>query len=250
MEKKDGTKVTKTTVKVWRPLVAKLEARMNEACLRRDLYLARLLASEVQHLDAEVAIANSPSAYNHVFDRLETLERKPVSLALPPELVEKINDVCKRKYIVRDAFFNRIFLLLAASPKNLDTILFPTYHGDWKRDVWREYGNESNTIDLGVLPLASLIDPFWAIREGFLLNLRNLELIDYKDPVSCKKIKLIKDDQGNITLPENIYTKYLSLKVGDNDLTGMNCYIPDFLITENSTQCKRDEEIEEMKNLI
>jgi len=244
MERKDGTKVTKTTVKVWRPLVAKLEARMNEACLRRDLYLARLLACEVQHLDAEVAMANSQAAYDHVFARLESLDRKAMSLALPPELVEQINDVCKRKRIVRDAFFNRLFLLLAASPKQLDAILFPDYDGDWKRDVWREYGNDSTTVDLGVLPLASVTDPFWAIREAFLFDHTASELIDWTDPESGSLVKVRGMEQGNVTLPYNVYAGYLNQKAGNSDLIGLNCYVPDWLVPEHSTSQKPDDELD------
>ena len=244
MQRKDGTKVTKTTVRVWKPLVAKLETRMNEACLRRDLYLARLLTCEVQHLDAEVAIPNSQAAYDHVFARLETLDRKAVSLALPPELVEKINDVCKRKRIVRDAFFNRLFLLLAASPKNLDAILFPAYDGDWKRDVWREYGNDSTTVDLGVLPLASVTDPLWAIREAFLLNHQNVDLIDWKDPEGGSNVKVMDMGLGNVTLPDNVYTRYLSQKAGPSDLIGLNCYVPDWLVPEHPIRQKREDELD------
>ena len=228
MERKDGTKVTKTTVKVWQPLVAKLEARMTEACLRRDLYLARLLAGEVQHLDAEVAVANSQAAYDHVFERLESLNRKPMSLALPPALVEQINAVCKRKRIVRDAFFNRLFLLLVASPKNLDALLFPAYAGDWKRDVWRQYGNDSITVELGVQPLAAVTDPFWAIREAFVMDHPNSNLQDWADPDSGAKVQMMEVQPGDWTLPENVYTKYLDQKAGQHDLVGLNCHVPDW----------------------
>lgn len=228
MERKDGTKVTKTTVKVWRPLADKLEARMTEACLRRDFYLARLLTSEVQHLDAEVAVASSQAAYEHVSDRLERLDRKAVSLALPPALVGQINEVCKSKRIVRDAFFNRLFLLLAASPKNLNALLFPTYEGDWKQDVWHEYGNDSATVDLGVLPLASVTEPFWAIREAFVMNNRNLNSQESPDQGSGTTVQMIKVQPGKWTLPENVYTKYMDQKAGQHDLIGLNCYLPDW----------------------
>ena len=228
MERKDGAKVTKTTVKVWQPLVAKLEARMTEACLRRDLYLARLLASEVKHLDAEVAVANSQVAYDYVFERLESLNRKPMSLALPPTLVEQINAVCRRKRIVRDAFFNRLFLLLVASPKNLDALLFPTYDGDWKRDVWRQYGDDTLTVEQGVQPLAVVTDPFWAIREAFVMDHPNWSLTDWTDPDSGATVQMMEVQAGDWALPDNVYTKYLDQKAGVHDLVGLNCHVPDW----------------------
>lgn len=244
MGKKDGITPTKITIKVWKPVVTKLEARMNEACLRRDLYLARLLASEVQHLDTEVAVANSQAAYDHVFERLESLERKSMSLALPPDLVERINNVCKRKRIVRDAFFNRLFLLLAATPKGLDSILFPTYDGDWKRDVWRKYGDDSATVEMGVLPLASVTDPFWAIREAFEIDYMAVDLHDWTDPESGGQVKVMNMGLGNFTLPENVYTRYLNQKTGNSDLIGLNCYVPDWLVPEHSIRQKRENELD------
>lgn len=244
MGKKDGTTPTKITIKVWKPVVEKLEARMNEACLRRDLYLARLLASEVQHLEAEVAVANSQAAYNHVFERLESLDRKSMSLALPPELVEQINDVCKRKRIVRDAFFNRLFLLLAAPPKALDVIMFRDYSGDWKRDVWRKYGDDSVTMEMSVLPLASVTNPFWAIREAFEIDHMAVELQDWTDPESGHQVKLMDAGFGNVTLPQNVYTRFLHDQIAKVDLTGLNCYMPDWKIPEHLANQKRVNELD------
>lgn len=231
MERKDGTQVTKTTVKVWQPLVAKLEARMNEACLRRDLYLTRLLTHEIEHLDAEVGIANSQAAYDHVFERLDELKRKPMSLALPPTLVEKINAVCIRKRIVRDAFFNRVFLLLVASPKNVDALLFPGYVVDWRRGVWHQYGDDSHTVELGVQPLAAVTDPFWAMRTAFEMEHPNVDLRDRVDPDTGTRVKMIEVQPGDWTLPENIYTKYFDQKAGGHDLNGLNCHVPDWRLS-------------------
>lgn len=35
--------VPKISVKIWRPLIEKFDEKMDEACLRRDAYLAKLL---------------------------------------------------------------------------------------------------------------------------------------------------------------------------------------------------------------
>ena len=81
MERKDGAKVTKTTVKVWQPLVAKLEARMTEACLRRDLYLARLLASEVKQQGTACLLVTHSTAAAARADRVLRLTPKGVQPA-------------------------------------------------------------------------------------------------------------------------------------------------------------------------
>lgn len=244
MERKDGTKITKTTIKVWRPLVAKLEARLNETCLRRDLYLSRLLSTEVVNLDQEVAVANSPAAYNHVLERLDRLDRKAMSLALPPDVLDKVNDVCSRKNIVRDAFFNRLFLLLAASPKAIDAIFFRGYQGDWKRDVWRKFGDDSSTVDTGVLPLASLSDPFWAIREALEIDHESIELTDWVSPSDGRVVKMMDMGLGNVTLPWSLYTKYLDNGISNVDLVGFNCYVPDWQVPSHAEALKRKSEMD------
>lgn len=244
MGKKDGIEPTKITIKVWIAVADKLEKRMNDACLRRDLYLARLLVSEIEHLDQEVAIANSQEAYDHVFERLEGLKRKPMSLALPPDLVKRLNDVCQQKRIVRDAFFNRLFLLLAATPQGLDAILFRGYDGDWKRDVWRKYGDDSATVEMGVLPLASVTDPFWAIREAFEMDHMTVGLHDWTDPESGHQVKVVDVGLENVTLPGNVYTKLLHDQVGNVDLTGLNCYLPDWKVPKHPSSLKRSNELD------
>ena len=119
-----ATKTLKTppkiSVKIWRPIIDKLDQKLDAACLRRDAYLNKVLENELPWLDSEVSLANSPAAQAFVAARLDQLDRKLVSLTLRPELIEQLNDICQRKRIVRDAFFNRLFLLLALKPKGID----------------------------------------------------------------------------------------------------------------------------------
>lgn len=244
MGKKDGITSAKITIRVWKPLVEKLDARMNEACLRRDQYLAKLLDSEVTHLDAEVALSNSQAAFAFVADQLEALDRKSMSLALPLDLVERINDVCRRKRIVRDAFFNRLFFLLAATPKALDKVLFLTYEGDWRLDVWRKYRDDSTTIESSVFPLASVTDPFWALREAFDIEREGTDLRDWRDPETGLLIKMAHMPPDHYMLPENVYSKYLNTKIGGHDLTAMNCYVPDWLIPNHPASKQRHNELD------
>ena len=77
----------KISVKIWRPIIEKLDAKLDAACLRRDAYLAKLLATELDHLDAEVSLPNSPAAHDFTLERLDAFDRKLVSIALAPDLV-------------------------------------------------------------------------------------------------------------------------------------------------------------------
>ena len=65
--------VPKISVKIWRPILDKLDAKIESACLRRDAYLAKVLEVELDWLDQEVSIPNSQASYDYVLERLDRL---------------------------------------------------------------------------------------------------------------------------------------------------------------------------------
>lgn len=201
--KTEKTAIPKTSAKVWRPILEKLETKMSAACLRRDAYLSRVLEIELDHLEREVPTPNSDAARAFVAQKLEALpDRKLVSFALKPELVERLNEICTRKKIVRDAFFNRLLLLLAVAPKVLDRIL--GLSSQWREELLREYGNETffqNFFE----PIETDINPFWAIRDW----------IDEADASASE------DSHG-------VHGLFISSDCfKDVDLSGLNCYVAD-----------------------
>ncbi len=159
-----ATKELKTTpkisVKIWRPILDKLDKKLESTCLRRDAFLGKLLKSEVEMLDQEVSIPNSQESYEYVFRELDKLDRWPVSLALPSEISARLNEVCATKRIVRDAFFHRLFLLLAASNDQIDTLIFgPGKLGhEWCGEVWRQLNYSSANFEDGFYPLGAVTE--------------------------------------------------------------------------------------------
>lgn len=110
---------TKILVKVYEPLIAIMQHKIDAACLKRDAYLDKALRVETEFLRKEIATPNSDKAKNYIASQLSDLKLKPLNLLLSTETVDLINEVCKEKNVPRDAFLNRFFLLLIAS----DTIL-------------------------------------------------------------------------------------------------------------------------------
>jgi hypothetical protein len=222
----------KTSVRIWRPIIDKLELKLEAACLRRDAFLARVLDTESAWLDREVSIANSAETYAFVMNRLDTLDRKLVTLALPPELTARINEICARKRIVRDAFFNRLFLLMAASPQLLDHLLFKNLEGDWRTDLLAEFPRAWGKAAVATFtdPLAPATDPFWAIREmleEYSGQGENVELVTGEDGL---KRKIVRNSDGTLTPTTNIYTTVFEQKIGSIELLGLSCYLPDWRI--------------------
>lgn len=242
---KDLKTTPKISVKIWRPIIKKLDEKLETACLRRDAYLAKLLAVELDHLDDEVSIPNTQASYDYVFSLLDTFDRKLVSLALPQELTIRLNEICTQKKIVRDAFFNRIFLLLAAAPAVIDDLLFADAADDWRRDVWSEYKHEGPFFQNGFYPLEPMVDPFWAVRCAMTMHAEDAGSEDYVEPISGKSIRVTRDLSGVPIPVDSIYTTVFTKKSGTNDLRGLSCYLPDKDIpghdAEKAHQAKLDD---------
>ena len=248
MSKRDPKPVpTKISVKIWRPIINKLDAKIEASCLRRDAYLAKVLEGELTELDREVCLPNSQAAHDHVLEELDKLDRKLVSLALPPALAERLKDICSRKRIVRDAFFNRLFLLLAASPKSIDVLFFSSWTDDWRGEVWREYKHEGPFFQNGFYPLEAVVDPFWAMRCALELAESDNGAVDrITDPTTGSEGKVIRDISGEVVPVESVYTKVLDKKIGDNSLVGMSCHFPDHLIPGHATEKVHNAKLDEL----
>ena len=246
MSKQNPKPVQKISVKIWKPIIEKLDAKIESACLRRDAYLAKVLACELDWLEREVSMPNSPDAYKFVCEQLEKLDRKLVSLALPPDLTKRLNDTCSRKRIVRDAFFNRLFLLLAASPRLVDALLFGDHAEQWRLEVWSESKNDGPFFHNGFYPLEPMIDPFWAIRRGLeILSIDEPPAEEWVDPSSGQTVPIRRDLAGEPLPIDSVYTVVFDQRGGKHSLLGMSCFMPNSRIpgheAESVSRAKLDE---------
>ncbi len=246
MSKQNPKSIQKISVKIWRPIIEKLDSKIEASCLRRDAFLAKLLESELVALDREVCVPNSQAAHDHVFEELDKLDRKLISLALPAPTALRLKEVCDRKCIVRDAFFNRLFLLLAAGPKTIDALFFSSWEEDWRSLVWSEYRHEGPFFQSGFYPLEAPVDPFWAMRCA--LKLAESDAGEVKrliNPATGIEGKVTRDLCGQEVPVESLYTKVLDKKVGSASLVGLSCHLPDFLVPgtteERAHKMKLDE---------
>lgn len=228
---------TKISVNIWRPIIDKLDQKLDAACLRRDAYLNKVLENELPWLDSEVSLANSPAAKAFVTASLDQLDRKLVSLTLRPDLIEQLNDICQRKRIVRDAFFNRLFLLLALRPKGIDTLFFSAVEGEWKEALWNDTKTDRNFWLNGLYPLEPVIAPFWAIRAGLEIYAESTGTEEYQDPDTGKTIRVQYEHEAVSPL-NSVYTAFFSSELKDTDLTGLNCYVPDWRVPDTVAAAK------------
>lgn len=199
--------VKKIAAKVWQPVMDKLDKKMELGCLRRDAYIEEILAIELERLDEEITQANSEAARDFVVARLSLLNRKVVTFTLQADLVERLDEICARKRIVRDAFFNRILLLLTATPSQIDRLFLGVLDSDWRNTVWNAHVCDWGFFPNIFYPLEPDVDPFRVIREGIKLNNEGHDVDNafYRTMLTDRHFK-------------------------DRDLFGLNCYLPDIFV--------------------
>lgn len=209
--------VRKIAVKVWQPVIDKLEKKLELGCLRRDAYIGKVLAIELTRLDEEIAQPNSEAARDFVATKLNLLNRKTVTFSLRADLIDKLDEICTKKLIIRDAFFNRILLILTATPSQIDRLL--ALDSDWQNIVWKEHNCEWDSFPNIFYPLEPYLDPFWVIREG---------------------IRLTGSDQSfyRVVLTDRHFK--------DRDLFGLNCYLNDKDVPETPTWLENEQSLDDL----
>jgi hypothetical protein len=237
MNSKVTKSIPKISVKIWDPILEKLNQKFDAACLRRDAYLNKILTAEISNLDQEVSIQNSEESQKYIADCLNNMkDRTLVSLALEPKLISDLNLICKRKNIVRDAFFNRLFLFLAAKQSFIDSFFFPTIPDGWKgmvlKDLEQTYGNYWSDE---LYPMSFQEDPFWALRRGIDLYEECEGEEKSQTKTSDSQIRLERDLESEEFVPRiSIYTKRLqklkSSEGAEIDATGFNCFLQKSLV--------------------
>lgn len=260
---------SKVTITVWRPVWSKLEKQLESACLKRDAYVDALIDHELDHLDAEMAIANSDDAQRFIDKQLRALinaNATPLSLALSSETLRKLEGICKRKKVVRDAFFNRLFLFIAFGPDMAWKLFFRnTWMGhdkpkpsDWTRMVWEECKHDGPFFENVFDPFAAHLDPIWPIRACFdVIEAQDKPAyVNFTDPKTKQTVKMVRwVPEDLLYLPPRFYTSVLtdhdllkapSARPGQpqqrkvqqafHNLYGLNCYLPNFHIPGHPEQ--------------
>lgn len=202
-------KKTKISVQIWCEILKELDAKMEASCLRRDAYLSKILRLEIEKLDEEIAQPNSTDAYKHVSKQLDMLGRKLITLTIDADLVEKLNNICVKKKIVRDAFFNRLFFMLVASNARVDALfLVPE---NWRLEIWSEYRNDffGNIFN----PLDEVMNPLEPLRYG----IKEFELDNFYCTV-FKSLNNINLEGLNTFLPDECIPGSEANKVSEKSL--------------------------------
>jgi len=208
----------KLATRIWEPVLAKLNQRLDAACLRRDAWLTKVLEHELPIIESEIATPNSPEARNFIAAHLELLPRKLVTLALPEPLVRRLDEICETRRVVRDSLLNRLFFLLLGNHDLKTKIFFD--RADWLQRMLEHTDFSSEAVGelLGAIP--DFRDPFLDVREGQAVWHRSL----IKELGSTELADAHLRDYGIYTAP------FTDRTLGQIDLFGLNVCLPDIFV--------------------
>lgn len=172
---KDSAKheTRKILVKIWEPLLNRLDERLRFTLMKRDSFLDRVLSHEIKMLKKEIQVPNSEFVRSSISTALEKTPRKTVNLNLSSETVVLVTDTCKSLNIPRDAFINRIIFFLTASVNLIDITLFnedfDSPFEEWVMHGVIGQGNYEESFPFRANVLDSIgefirSDPFWLLR--------------------------------------------------------------------------------------
>ena len=168
---------SKVSINIYSPLSEFLNNKLTKACIKRDAYLDLVIKNECNFLRNEIKTPNTNKIKKHISKKIKGLNTKPVSLFLSTETAQLLNKVCDEKNVPRDAFLNRIYLLLSVST-DVIKILFPVFQElqDNDGDLWTffvgagEYCQEQETSFCFRPNVIDTVDefisnsPFWLLR--------------------------------------------------------------------------------------
>lgn len=218
--------IQKVLVRMWKPLAQRLLDLTVKACLRRDEYLDRVLLHEAQALEVEMAEPNSEDGKAALERAFGCVPTTPVNFTLSQETVKSMNEVCDRKRVPRNAFVNRVVLLLTMQDEAVRHCLYPWIRSeDWDRlalEASKEHPDELLIARCGstlrsAAQLASC-DPFWSYRYRIGMRQRT----DPETPnLHCARIPRDYFRQFKRERPTSLYI---------DSAEGLNCYLPDEIV--------------------
>lgn len=209
-------------VSVWPPVIDLFNRKVLATCLRRDAFLDRVLSHEAKMLALEVTTPNSESARAYLANELGKLPRKQVNLRLRTDTVQLIHESCDATNVPRDAFFNRVFLLLVEDRPFFKKLL-PGIDWRWAAErMLDDYWNYFDpTLHTAMTALQDIVqsDPFRFYRA--CIELQNREIEDTHSP-GLHEAFVSNDFFTGRYVPETAI--------------GFNCYVPDWRITPTTQE--------------
>lgn len=117
---------TKITVKIYEPLLRDFDKQIDSLFIKRDAFLNSMIQGEVPHLASDLEGKRlSAKAKRYIAGELKRLGTVPVNVVVDKSTADALNAVVESTNIVRDAFINRLIMLLRSSNPLLGYLELP-----------------------------------------------------------------------------------------------------------------------------
>lgn len=117
-------KQTKITMTVWDDLFALFSNKLDRCFIKRDAFLNHVISVELANLKRGVeGKKNSAVAKRYISSNLKALGTKSINVVVDKQVANDLNNLVKEHNLVRDAFVNRLLLLLSF-PDNIISHIF------------------------------------------------------------------------------------------------------------------------------
>ena len=119
---------TKITVKIYEPLLMDFDKQIDTLFIKRDAFLNSMIREEVQHLASDLGGKRlSAKAKRYIAGELKRMGTAQVNVVVDKSTANALNAIVEATNIVRDAFINRLIMLLRSSGPLLSFLELPEF---------------------------------------------------------------------------------------------------------------------------
>ena len=120
------SQTTKITVKIYEPLLTAFGKEIDSLFIKRDAFLNSMIQEEVQHLTRDLEGKKlSVRAKRYIAGELKKLGTVQVNIVMDKTTADQLNAIVEKTNIVRDAFINRLIMLLRSNSNLLKYLDLP-----------------------------------------------------------------------------------------------------------------------------
>jgi metal-responsive CopG/Arc/MetJ family transcriptional regulator len=119
---------TKITVKIYEPLLRDFDRQLAKLFIKRDAFLNAMIQEEVQHLAKDLEGKQlTVSAKRYIAGELKRMGTRQVNVVVDKTTADALDSVVKASNLVRDAFINRLIMLLRSTGPLLKYLELPEF---------------------------------------------------------------------------------------------------------------------------
>lgn len=204
---------TKITAKIYLPMLENFNSQISKLHIKRDSFLNAMIKAELPYLKMDMrGKVLSAKAKRYIAGSLKRMGTQNVNIVVEKDVADNLNKIVSDSNLVRDAFINRLILLLRSSESFLEKMELPTRINTnaYKSMMWDLPTSPLRAIEevmtepLNYLRVASQEIDGWGLYERPLLS-NMIGFSCYLDDVNVPGTADNEDFLADLDLKLNIF---------------------------------------------